>query len=345
MLIDLYERPNSPEAPKSRAFIDKVFSLSGPDGGVVGGEDGIYASRPLRDGGREAWDMMRRLREKAWLKAGLQPEILWTEHAQKQNEACKRRSLGTAATRTVQPLSQGPKGSQIPNIVDNYYLVNEPQNGRIRERVQPTQEQQRKETPAIFQQTAFGEQNKNSTSIPQEGYAFPSSATNIRQSPPYPLQFPQQSAASTNPIATHSIDTTNLQNNPHSNSIADPPVTFPGDFGDSIYNSTLPTNLTSNILSNSLANANDFGAIPGGQNINFDWDRWDAVFGHSIPVVDGYMDLDKVTEPTSQASPTARADERALFSSSSAQFYGSSGLAYDDNTVPRPGHHNVTDFG
>jgi hypothetical protein len=84
MLIDLYERPVSPEAPRSRAFIDKIFSISGPDGGVVGGEDGITTQRPLKDGGREAWDMMRRLREKAWQRAGLNPEHFWTEQAQYQ---------------------------------------------------------------------------------------------------------------------------------------------------------------------------------------------------------------------------------------------------------------------
>lgn len=82
MLIDLYERPNSPEAPRSRAFIDQVFSLSGPDGGVVGGEDGVSVQRPLREGGREAWMMLRRLREKAWQKAGLDPAMLWTEQDQ-----------------------------------------------------------------------------------------------------------------------------------------------------------------------------------------------------------------------------------------------------------------------
>ncbi|KAI5301052.1 hypothetical protein KEM55_002815 [Ascosphaera atra] len=84
MLIDLYERPHSPEAFKSRAYIDKIFSLSGPDGGVVGDEDGISTARPLRDGGREAWDMLKRLRQKAWLKAGLDPELLWTEQAQER---------------------------------------------------------------------------------------------------------------------------------------------------------------------------------------------------------------------------------------------------------------------
>ena len=77
MLVDMYERPNSVEAPRSRALIDKIFSLSGPDGGIVSGEDGVTVQRPLREGGREAWNMLRRLRDKAWQRAGLDPNVLW----------------------------------------------------------------------------------------------------------------------------------------------------------------------------------------------------------------------------------------------------------------------------
>ena len=82
LLVDLYERPKSVEAPRSRALIDKIFSMSSADGGIVSGEDGVTVQRPLREGGREAWDMLRRLREKAWQKAGLDPDVLWTEEDQ-----------------------------------------------------------------------------------------------------------------------------------------------------------------------------------------------------------------------------------------------------------------------
>ncbi|KAJ5950447.1 uncharacterized protein N7479_008860 [Penicillium vulpinum] len=75
ILIDLYERPYSPEASVSRGFVDQILSLSGPDGGVVSGGDDIFIQRPLRNGGREAWDMIRRLRQKAWQKAGLNPQL------------------------------------------------------------------------------------------------------------------------------------------------------------------------------------------------------------------------------------------------------------------------------
>ena len=75
ILIDLYERPYSPEASVSRRFVDQILSLSGPDGGVVSGGDDIFTQRPLRNGGREAWGMIRRLRQKAWQKAGLNPQM------------------------------------------------------------------------------------------------------------------------------------------------------------------------------------------------------------------------------------------------------------------------------
>ena len=82
ILVDLYERPDSVEAPRSRALLDKVFELSGPDSGIVGGPDGVTTQRPLREGGIEVWDMLRGLRSKAWRKAGLDPSVLWSEQDQ-----------------------------------------------------------------------------------------------------------------------------------------------------------------------------------------------------------------------------------------------------------------------
>ncbi|KIX07844.1 uncharacterized protein Z518_02498 [Rhinocladiella mackenziei CBS 650.93] len=79
VLVDLYERPDSVEAPRSRELVDKVFSLSAPESGIVGGPNGVTVQRPMREGGVEAWDMLRGLRSAAWQKAGLDPTVLWTE--------------------------------------------------------------------------------------------------------------------------------------------------------------------------------------------------------------------------------------------------------------------------
>ncbi|OAP64322.1 hypothetical protein AYL99_00294 [Fonsecaea erecta] len=78
VLVDLYERPTSVEAPRSRELVDKMFELAAPGAGIVGGPDGVTVQRPLREGGVEAWDMLRGLRSAAWQRAGLDPTVLWT---------------------------------------------------------------------------------------------------------------------------------------------------------------------------------------------------------------------------------------------------------------------------
>lgn len=82
MLVDLYAQPDSVEAPRSRELIDKVFSLSDPRAGIVGGPNGVTIQRPLREGGVEPWDMLRGLRSAAWQMAGLDPNVLWTQEDQ-----------------------------------------------------------------------------------------------------------------------------------------------------------------------------------------------------------------------------------------------------------------------
>ncbi len=82
ILVDLYERPKSVEAPRSRELVDNVFALAASDNGIVGGPNGFTVQRPLREGGVEAWDMLRGLRSAAWQRARLDPTVLWTEEDQ-----------------------------------------------------------------------------------------------------------------------------------------------------------------------------------------------------------------------------------------------------------------------
>ena len=82
LLVDVYERPQSVEAPRCRALIDKVFSIADPVNNIVAGENGVSTQRPLREGGPEAWDLLRDLRVSGWKKAGLDPSVLWTEEDQ-----------------------------------------------------------------------------------------------------------------------------------------------------------------------------------------------------------------------------------------------------------------------
>lgn len=53
----------------------------------MSGGDDIFTQRPLRNGGREAWGMIRRLRQQAWQKAGLNPELPWTGQDRSTNFA------------------------------------------------------------------------------------------------------------------------------------------------------------------------------------------------------------------------------------------------------------------
>lgn len=79
LLIDLHDRPHSDEAPRSRAMIDRMFSLASLAKGLV---DDKFTAVPLKEGGTEAWTMLRKLRHKAWQKAGLDPDVLWSEEDQ-----------------------------------------------------------------------------------------------------------------------------------------------------------------------------------------------------------------------------------------------------------------------
>ena len=71
LLLDLYERPHAPEAPRSRVFVDEVFALFGEFGNYTT-EDGEACPRPLMEGGREAWKMLGRLRRRSYKRCGLE---------------------------------------------------------------------------------------------------------------------------------------------------------------------------------------------------------------------------------------------------------------------------------
>jgi hypothetical protein len=78
LLVDLYEWPYSEESSLSRAYIDELFAILDPEIGGIRDEDRKVAQLPYREGGRKAWNLFRQLREKAWQKAGCDPNISWT---------------------------------------------------------------------------------------------------------------------------------------------------------------------------------------------------------------------------------------------------------------------------
>ncbi|KAJ5382134.1 hypothetical protein N7517_000045 [Penicillium concentricum] len=280
MLIDLYERPYSPEASRSRAFIDSILALSGPDGGVVGGEDGVSTQRPLKDGGREAWDMIRRLRQKAWQKAGLNPQILWTEQDQIQAGVASPVDLGDCDSPCSGPSHAGSPGSASAGHPSAHNL-----------------------NPNDFVKTFH-----NITSSHTFSNLVTPDATTI------PLRYQHQPQDRSLPPVSHS----QFHSNPTDNPIP-PRIGASSPNTDSLFGApptqspalTTPAPRVQHLdPDTSTAGSMPFvdPASPNvlpmviptppsmvDPNLNFDWDQWDAVFGQHLPVADDLMELDPVS--------------------------------------------------
>ncbi|KAL2827615.1 hypothetical protein BDW59DRAFT_144071 [Aspergillus cavernicola] len=291
MLIDLYERPHSPEAPKSRAFIDRIFSLTGPDGGVVGGEDGISTQRPLKDGGREAWDMIRRLRHKAWQKAGLDPQRLWTEQAQiEAGLAVADECVGT------NPCHSGSSAypqtihtrEQLMDFSKMFYNM-------TRSQALPSIASTLVSTASMSPSSPLQYEMPSTTAAPsRRTMAHPQ----ILHSP---STFPQ---SPTSPTVNNTFTAPTAPSNPNMSPLNHPfgpaPPVVPFPHPQSIPTSPAQAQPSLPFLDALLPSANPLTLnVPTppsmiDPNLNFDWDQWDAVFGQHLPVSDELMELDPV---------------------------------------------------
>ncbi|KIM94525.1 hypothetical protein OIDMADRAFT_97648, partial [Oidiodendron maius Zn] len=77
LLDDVLKSPFSEEAQHSRMLVEKLFSLVGPHG--IGLSNGRNSNRDLSPAGKEVWEMLRRLRRRAWKKAGIDPDMAWLD--------------------------------------------------------------------------------------------------------------------------------------------------------------------------------------------------------------------------------------------------------------------------
>ncbi|CAG7945079.1 unnamed protein product [Penicillium nalgiovense] len=282
MLIDLYERPYSPEASRSRAFIDRILALSGPDGGVVGGEDGVSTQRPLKDGGREAWDMIRRLRQKAWQKAGLNPRMLWTEQDQIQaGVASPVDTCGGDDSPCSDPSQTRSPGSAPANPPSTH-----------------------KHQPSDFVKTFYDFTRSHTSSNPITPDASKSSLRYQYQPQDKPLRAISHSqfhpTPADNPIPPYiGISSTNTD----SLSGAPPPTKSPPSTAPAphVKHSDPDIAASGGMSFADPASPNVFTkGVPTppsmvDPNLNFDWDQWDAVFGQHLPVADDLMELDPVS--------------------------------------------------
>ena len=77
LLDDVLKSPFSEEAQHSRMLVEKLFSLVGPHG--IGLSNGRNSNKDLSPAGKEVWEMLRRLRRRAWGKAGIDPDMAWLD--------------------------------------------------------------------------------------------------------------------------------------------------------------------------------------------------------------------------------------------------------------------------
>ncbi|KAJ5318519.1 hypothetical protein N7476_004939 [Penicillium atrosanguineum] len=79
LLKDFERDPTASDAVATRRLIDETVALCDTGGGVNSTDGRTDARRrPLIEGGREAWDLIRKLRGTVYVKLGLDPDILPT---------------------------------------------------------------------------------------------------------------------------------------------------------------------------------------------------------------------------------------------------------------------------
>ncbi|MCJ1390341.1 hypothetical protein MMC18_003200 [Xylographa bjoerkii] len=270
MLVDLYERPNSDEAELSRSYIDRTFKQAAPEGGISTEEGGIPVQRPLREGGQEAWTMLRRLRERAWQKAGLDPDILWYERtsndgqAESPDPARDRNDLYTGSSNpSARPNASSSSASShsasgsawVPGIPAATLPGFAAAGGRQYATPLPTHP-----SMPTFPRT------RSPTSNPSPPYQSGPSQFNA------PYRFPASS-----PAGPFSVPTTLAHVNPM---VAVPTALWQDTQATPV--SAAPTIVTEDAPSN----VDDFGQ-------DFDWNQWDSLFGQYAPVDEEDMEVDE----------------------------------------------------
>ena len=288
----------------------------------MGGEDGISTSRPLKDGGREAWDMMRRLREKAWLKAGLDPSVLWTEQAQAQ-VCSSRKSKG----------GDNGLGVNIKSFADGYYaMLKEGYDAQNQQEVTRRGHQPPLSTGSVWgnidtTMTDLNSMSNSAQPVPAENakpplwpsHLFPD-FSNLPSFSPFPYSPGQQEipdilgqaknspATTAAPTSNTSTDTTLF---PPSSSLNPGVPALQAQPRQQQRQQPLPPFSQPLTTPPNLVPSPDPSTLNANVNVNFDWDQWDAVFGEYLPVVDGFMDLDG-PGPSPPAGASAAGHQRQV---------------------------------
>lgn len=82
LMVLIREVERNPADANSKLFrevVDEALALCGPNGSGLTYSDGPnLAVRNLTEGGSEAWDFIRALRRHAWVRAGADPDVMFT---------------------------------------------------------------------------------------------------------------------------------------------------------------------------------------------------------------------------------------------------------------------------
>ena len=134
MMIIIREVDNHPSDPNGEALrdtVDEAFALCGPAGGLTGLSEEENLAGNLMEGGHEAWDFLYSLRSQAWIKAGADPDVLWTQ--EQVRERFKAREDGQTTLPRIESLASRsepfPSGDDIgeidPGGVDDFLAAGE----------------------------------------------------------------------------------------------------------------------------------------------------------------------------------------------------------------------------
>ena len=113
LIREIDQSSDSGYTEECRNIVDEAFSVCGSAGGLISTEDPNLQHQLLTEGGREAWDLLFRLRSKAWQKHDVDPDILWT-----RDEVTKR-AYARAERITRDPDAEYPQGemsTQFPPL-------------------------------------------------------------------------------------------------------------------------------------------------------------------------------------------------------------------------------------
>lgn len=111
LLIDLLNNPQSEESSKSRALLEKTFSMLGPEGRITNGALGVNCwpdQRYASSGSKQAWMRLEKLRSKVWQKLGLDHNVLWM------------RSISASGRQSRSP------GTPVPTAPNNQVMTRYP---------------------------------------------------------------------------------------------------------------------------------------------------------------------------------------------------------------------------